>query len=76
MRSGWHSTAPRTLAHVAQDGRAVSVTCRRCHHSDTLYTATLIDRLGSAFLVKDLEPRLRCTECRALGMATVWESGR
>src|SRR5262249_41196986 len=42
-----HSTAPRALAHLVQDGRAVSVTCRRCHHSETLYTATLIERLGS-----------------------------
>jgi hypothetical protein len=59
-----------------QNGRAVSVTCRRCHHSETLYARSLIERLGADFLVKDLAPRLRCTECRALGMATVWESAR
>ena len=75
MRSG-HSTAPRTLAHLAQDGRAVDVTCRRCHHSQTLFTRTLIDRLGPDFLFKDLATRLRCTECKAKGMAQVYESGR
>ena len=59
--------APRTLAHLVHDGRAISVTCRRCHHSETLYMATLIERLGSGFLVKDLAPRLRCNRVPSSG---------
>jgi hypothetical protein len=41
-----------------------------------LYPATLAEKLGPDFPVNKLAPRLRCTECDAKGMSSVYEVGR
>jgi hypothetical protein len=80
----WHSRPPPPgaallpidLADLIRRGMTLRVMCRRCKHQDVLYPATLAEKLGPDFLVNELAPRLRCTECDGRGMASVHEVGR
>ena len=67
---------PRTLRDLAVAKVALVAVCRRCHHQKLLFPYGLAERLGQDFPVEQLAPRLRCTECRALGWATMQESVR
>jgi hypothetical protein len=66
----------RTLLDVARDHAALMVTCRRCKHRGVLYPHHLAVDLGRDFPVDQIARRLRCTECRAKGAATVYEGTR
>jgi hypothetical protein len=58
----------RTLRDLARAKFALVAVCQRCRHRQLLFPLDLAERLGPSFLVADLAPRLRCTECKALGM--------
>jgi hypothetical protein len=45
--------------------RAFKVVCRRCRHGTTVHLPTLIERFGPGYLVADLAPKFRCSECGA-----------
>jgi hypothetical protein len=66
----------RDLRDLAQTKLAVVAVCQRCRHRHLLFPLDLAERLGTNFLVADLPPRLRCTECKALGMAAIHPSVR
>jgi hypothetical protein len=66
----------RTLLDVARDHAALMITCRRCKHRTTLFPAQLAVDLGPDYPVDQIARRLRCTECRAKGAATVYEGTR
>jgi hypothetical protein len=80
MRAGsryWRAAGkPRTLRDLAIAKVALVAVCRRCRHQKLLFPYGLAEQLGANFPVEDLARRLRCTECRALGMATLRESVR
>ena len=66
----------RTLRDLARAKLALVAVCQRCRHRQLLFPLDLAERLGAGFLVAELAPRLRCTECKALGMAAVHPSVR
>ena len=67
---------PIDLADLIRRGLTLKAVCRRCKHQEILLLAKLAERLGPEFLVNDLAPRLRCSECDGLGMASVYEAPR
>lgn len=67
---------PRSLRDVAADKAAFAITCRRCRHQTVLLPVALAETLGAAFPVEKLAGRLRCTNCRGRGMASVQEMRR
>ena len=66
----------RTIRDLARAKLALVTVCQRCRHRHLLFPLDLAERLGPDFLVADLAPRLRCTDCKALGMAAVHPSVR
>ena len=68
--------APRSLRQVAEAKAALQVKCRRCRHRHVLYPKHLIARFGLETDIDSLAPKLRCSECKALGMASVYEITR
>jgi hypothetical protein len=80
MRRGTRYSQPakkgRTLRDLAKAKLALVAVCQRCHHQSTLFAYGLAEKLGSDFPVDQLAPRLRCTECRALGWVTLHDSVR
>jgi hypothetical protein len=66
----------RTLRDLARAKLALVAVCQRCRHRHLLFPLDLAERLGANFLVAELSPRLRCTECKALGMAALQPSVR
>ena len=66
----------RTVRDLAQAKLALVAVCQRCRHRHLLFPLDLAERLGADFLVADLAQRLRCTDCKALGMAVVHPSVR
>jgi hypothetical protein len=80
MRPGsryWRpAVKPRTLRDLAVAKVALVAVCRRCRHQKVLFPYGLAERLGADFPVDRLAPRLRCTECRALGWVTLHDSVR
>jgi ribosomal protein L44E len=75
-RYGRAAGKPRTLRDLAVAKVALVAVCRRCRHQKLLFPYGLAERLGADFPIDRLAPRLRCTECRALGRVTVHESVR
>ena len=68
--------AGKSLRQVAENKAALQVKCRRCRHRHVLYPNHLIARFGPEVDIDSLAPKLRCSECRALGMASVYEITR
>jgi hypothetical protein len=66
----------RTVRDLARAKLALIAVCQRCRHRQLLFPLDLAERLGATFLVAELAPRLRCTDCKALGMAAVHPSVR
>ena len=66
----------RTIRNIAREKLALVAVCQRCRHRHLLFPLDLAERLGANFLIADLAPRLRCTECKALGMAAIHPSVR
>jgi hypothetical protein len=65
-----------TLLDLARAKLALVAVCQRRRHRQLLFPLDLAERLGANFLVAELAPRLRCTDCKALGMAAVHPSVR
>jgi hypothetical protein len=66
----------RTVRDLARAKLAPVAVCQRCRHRHLLFPLDLAERLGANFLVAELARRLRCTECKALGMAALHPSVR
>jgi hypothetical protein len=66
----------RTIHDLARAKLALVIVCQRCCHRHLLFPLDLAERLSADFLVAELAPRLRCTECKARGMAAVHPSVR
>ena len=54
----------------------LQVVCRRCRHETLLYPIHLGRQIGWATPVAEIAPRLTCSNCRAKGMANVYEAMR
>lgn len=66
----------RTLRDLALAKLALVAVCQRCRHRHLFFPLDLAERLGANFLVTELAPRLRCTDCRARGWVTLQPSVR
>jgi hypothetical protein len=66
----------QTIHDLARAKLALVAVCQRCRHRHLLFPLDLAARAGADFLVDELPSRLRCTECKALGMAAVHPSVR
>jgi hypothetical protein len=66
----------RTIRDLARAKLALVAVCQRCRHRHLLFPLDLAERVGADFLVAELAPRLRCTACKALGVAAVHSSVR
>jgi hypothetical protein len=66
----------QTVRDLARAKLALVAVCQRCRHRQLLFPLDLAERLGPDFLVARLAPRLRCTDCKARGMAAVHPSVR
>jgi hypothetical protein len=80
MRPGNRYARPakkaRTLQDLAMAKLALVAVCQRCRHRKLLFPLDLAERLGASFPVDQVPPRLRCTECRALGWVALHDSVR
>jgi hypothetical protein len=66
----------RTIRDLARAKLALVAVCQRCRHRQLLFPLDLAERVGPDFLVDQLPRRLRCTDCRALGYASLQPSVR
>jgi hypothetical protein len=66
----------QTIHDLACAKLALVAVCQRCRHRHLLFPLDLAERLGADFLLDQLPRRLRCTECKALGMAALQPSVR
>jgi hypothetical protein len=66
----------RTIQDLARAKLALVAVCQRCWHRHLLFPLDVTERLDANFPIPDVAPRLRYTECKALGMAAVHPSVR
>ena len=66
----------RTLGDLIDLKMELVAVCRRCKHRTVLFPVRFIARYGRDFLAIELRALLRCSQCRARGIANLHETWR